>query len=478
MVALVLLMRVVLAQTPSAAPPTGDASVEAVSAELRRIETASVKGQGDVLRLEYQALVAQKPGDVLPRIYLAWVGMPSDESWNQLKGLAAVQPDHPWLHYGMGRVYQAWKMRDQAKTAYETALKKSPRFAPALIGLGDLARLKEDWAEAEQRYRSALGQGNDALARAGAGLALLGAGKADQARIELKQSVAEWPAQPQVLSALLRLCVDAKDPAAADVAGALVELTPKSREARRALADLRYESGDLKVAAEEYERLFKLGAAERPLVQRVVEIHRQLGDTDGEERALARLSGLDQNETEALLRLAQLRLDRKDDDGALAQLVEATARDPKRPEPLLELARIEARHGRLHEAADHYRAAAALAGPTAEVAKAEGGKLEKDFELPKRSFNGGVDAIYAKASITLGKLFEKRLLRTPGLNGLIRMRVRIDAGGVVERVDVLEDTVKDPMLLAHAYFALKDAAFPKQKREPVFEFEVGRKRGK
>ena len=39
-------------------------------------------------------------------------------------------------------------------------------------------------------------------------------------------------------------------------------------------------------------------------------------------------------------------------------------------------------------------------------------------------------------------------------------------------VDVLQDTVGDPILTAHAYLALKDAQYEKKKREPVFEFEL------
>ena len=44
--------------------------------------------------------------------------------------------------------------------------------------------------------------------------------------------------------------------------------------------------------------------------------------------------------------------------------------------------------------------------------------------------------------------------------------------------DVLTDEVGDPILIAHAYFSLKDAVYPKKKREPVFEFEMGEKKGK
>ena len=57
--------------------------------------------------------------------------------------------------------------------------------------------------------------------------------------------------------------------------------------------------------------------------------------------------------------------------------------------------------------------------------------------------------------------------------------MRISKEGVVEGVDVLEDTLKDPLLLGHVYFGLRDAEYSKQKGEPVFEFELGaKKKGK
>ena len=58
------------------------------------------------------------------------------------------------------------------------------------------------------------------------------------------------------------------------------------------------------------------------------------------------------------------------------------------------------------------------------------------------------------------------------LGGTIKVRVHVNDKGVVEGADVIKDSVGDPWLVGHAYFALKDAVFPKQKRDPVFEFEL------
>lgn len=416
----------------------------------------------------------QQPGDLGARIALAWLGMPSDETWNQLKGLTGVYPDNPWLHAGMGRVYVAWKMKDQAKASFQLALARRPAFPPATVGLGDVARLAGDLSGAEAHYRAALGGGFDAPANAGLGHTLLAAGRRSEALEAFKRSVAEWPEQPEALGALLALSVEAKDPGTRDVAAALVALQPKNRDARRFLADLRFEAGEKKEAAEDYERLFALGAVDVALAKRAAELYRELGDPTGEERCLVRLAGLDGAGAEASLRLAELLDARGDGAGAEKRLVEAAERAPALAEPHLRLGLRRKAAGLLHEAARAFREGARREGPAAEQAKAEWATLEKELELPKKTFSGGVDAIYVKTSTTLGKLFEKQRAKAPKLAGLIRLRVRVTADGVVEGVDVLEDTVKSPVLLAHAYFALADAVYPKQRREPVFEFELGR----
>lgn len=74
-----------------------------------------------------------------------------------------------------------------------------------------------------------------------------------------------------------------------------------------------------------------------------------------------------------------------------------------------------------------------------------------------------------------GKFYEERKKAAPGLTGNLRIRVRFGKDGALEAAEVLTDTLKDPLLLGHAYFGLRDADYGKQKGEPVFEFELGGK---
>ena len=110
---MVSLVAVAMAAAPTSTVPTGNAPTPAVMAELRRIEAAQTRLQVDPLRMEYQELARNMPSDVLLRVFIAWCSMPSDDTWNQLKGYASVNPDNPWLHYGMGRVFLAWKDKER-----------------------------------------------------------------------------------------------------------------------------------------------------------------------------------------------------------------------------------------------------------------------------------------------------------------------------------------------------------------------------
>ncbi len=83
-----------------------------------------------------------------------------------------------------------------------------------------------------------------------------------------------------------------------------------------------------------------------------------------------------------------------------------------------------------------------------------------------------MDKIYATVSGSLYAFYTERLKERPNLGGAVKMRVRVAQDGSVVGVDPLEDSVADPLIAGHLYFALKDAQYPKQKREPVFEFDL------
>jgi Tfp pilus assembly protein PilF len=460
----------------AAGPPVGNAPIVDVMKELQAITGAQARGTVNERRLVYQDLARKLPSDPLPRIYLAWCDMPSDDAWNQLKGIATINPENPWVHYGMGSIYTLWKMKDQAKSELEMVLKRDAAFYPAMVVQGELALVSGDPAKAEERFRAALAvRSDDARANAGLGLVLLEQGKKADANVALEKSFKAWPDQPKVLRALYSLAREVGElPTAAKYAAALAELAPKDREARKAIADLRFELGEKKEAAKEYERLLRLGDPEVAVLQRLAGLYRETNDGEAEERVQQQLAAVEKQNPEPCIRLAELMFARDAIEPAEGQLLEAIARDPARADAHLMLARSRLKRDELFEAAESYRAAMAGQGAAADDAKKEGPELEKKFKLPAKKPKGDVNTINWVVSGTLNELYTERRRANPKLQagGTLKLRVRVDKEGVVQGVDVLSDTVGDPVLAAHAYFALKDAQYEKKKREPVFEFEL------
>lgn len=467
-----LALSAVGAAPPTPLPPTAD-----VMKELLRLEAAGYHGALDVERIKYSREARERPGDPMPRVYLAWLSLPSDASWNELKAIATIFPDNPWVHYGMGRIYATWKMRDLAEKELGIVLKSDPKFYPALVVQGDLARMKEDWAAAEKAYRAALAIADDPFARAGLGLALVGEGKNDEARAELKKATVQHPEMPTALTTLVKLETEAKDPGVLKSAEALAELRPKDREARQMLADLRFAAGDKAGAAKDYERLLRLGNMEVPVLQRLAGVYRELGDAEGEERTLQNLATIDQQDAASCLRLAELDEAKPNHEGAVGHLLEALTRDPKRVDAQVMLGQVKLAMALPWEALDAFRAALAIDDAN-ETAKSEVERLDAEFKLPKRKPKGNVNNVYWSVSASLDKLYKERVAAKGPIAGKLRVRVRIDGAGVAQGVDLLEDSVKDSVLVGHVYFGLKDAAYEKKKGEPVFEFELGEKKKK
>ncbi len=473
-----LLMGVVVwAFAASAAPEVLPPTPETMS-ELQKIEGASYRpGAVDTFRLKYQDVAKAHPAEVMPRIFVAWCTLPSDDAWNQLKAVATIYPDHPWARYGMGRIYTNWKgMSDLAKTEFEAVLKRDPTFYPAVIGLGDVARVKQKYPQAEEKYRAALVMHEDPFARAGLGLTLAALGKSDEARVELRKAIAALAEQPAAIAMLVKLSVEAKDPEIIVAAQALADLRPRDREARKMLADLRYDLGEKATAAKEYERLIPLGNVDRAVFERLAAIYRELADVEGEERTLLVLSAMDEKATAANERLAELKLGKKDFEGAEAQWLEVLKRAPNQVAAREKIAKMKLDQGLTFAALEQYRLALAL-DPSAQESVAAVDKLEKTFKLPKKHAHGNVNNVYWAVQWSLGQFYESR--KTPGLAGKFKLRARITRDGTAAGVDVLEDSLKDEALLGHAYFGLRDAEYPKEKVEPVFEFELGaKKKGK
>jgi tetratricopeptide (TPR) repeat protein len=448
-------------------PPTAQ-----VMARLRELETAALGGNGQALRDQLQSQVERSPRDWMLRVYAAWCVMPSDTAWNELKDISLHAQDMPWPNLGMARVYVAWKMRDLADQELKIALKKSPGFYPALVVQGDMARIAGHPDAAAALYRQALEAADDPAAHAGLGLTLLAQGKTADAKVELAKGVDAWPSQPDALAALADLAVREKDAASAMKRyRQLLALSPKDKRARRALADQAFDAGDKTAAAPEYLRLVEEGDADPEVIRRLGTMMDQIKTSPSAERVFFKMADADASSPEPYYRLADLAEAQGDLARAEKRLVSASARAPKDPAPQVRLARLRAKREQFAGALEAYRAAQAL-GPLPADATAELTALVGKLMLPAAPARGSLDKIYAQVSTSLNALYQERVKELPDLSGSLKLRVTVGDDGRASAVDMVEDSVKDPLLAGHASLALQEAQYPKQRREPVFEFEL------
>ena len=449
---------------PTGPPPSSDTAE--MSAKIRALENRVRRGEAAKAREELVAQVTAHPQDLTAHFLLAWVGAPSEEAWQQLHRLSNEAPKDPWCHYGMARIYSGWKMFDQAQKELDHLFALSPQFVPGLVAKGTLLREQGSLEASKQAFEAALKLiPTDVDALAGLGITLLRIGDEAAGRASLEKALAGDADCFQVVNALAAGAAKGTDlEVAIKLQTKLAELAPSDRGVRLALAALFEKQGDLKAAAAGYEAAQKL-VADAAVARSLAALYNKLADKEGEIRALEALVRIEATDAEAHIRLAELK---SDDAQAVDQhLKAASAIAANNPELRVRLAALLEKQGDYVAALENYRAAGkAKDGAGAAAMKALEGKLELS------PLSGDANRVSSQISSKLTKLFKERSKTEGKLSGKYKILVTVDETGTTKNVEVVEDTVHDPILLGHIYFQLKDARFPKRKMSPLFEFEV------
>ncbi|WP_426750467.1 tetratricopeptide repeat protein [Myxococcus sp. Y35] len=469
---LCLMFLVLAASARGAVVPPALPAPEDVMATLRQVEAARARGRTSVMDSELEEQSRARPGDLMPRLYRAWLTFPSDGCWNELKAISTLDPENPWPFVGMGLVYVRWGLLTEAREPITAALRQVPGFAPALWAEGLLLQAEGKPAEAEARFRAALSQLDAPQIRTSLAMLLAGMPEREaEARAELTRTVEAWPEQPEALRKLAQLARAANDVRAAATAGErLVALKPRDREAHRLQADLWLAASEKEKAAQSLARYAELGGVEPAPLALLARLYRELARKDDEEKALVRLAAAAPADPEPLLRLAELAEARGDGGAAESQLVKASERAPARSDIHVLRARLVLKQERHQDALSAYRAA--LAAPERRVPEAEGeaAALVRHFRLPSQPARGTQEQIYNRVSLGLVALYMNRLKEAPGLKGNLKVQVQVDASGRATGVTVLYDSLKEALISGHAHFAFMDAQYPPGPDAPVFQY--------
>ena len=197
-----------------------------------------------------------------------------DRALDEYRAAQAAQAERPESWVNLGTLAARRGDLTAAQSAYETAIRRGPRFIPAYVNLADAYRAMGNEVECERVLRQALVQSPDEasvhyalglvlsrtghtgdavaeLARAAKeapevalysyayGVALHSTGAAGQAQAVLDRAHARHPGDPEILVALATMARDAGQQATAlDYARRLVALRPEDEGARQLLASL------------------------------------------------------------------------------------------------------------------------------------------------------------------------------------------------------------------------------------------------
>src|SRR5262249_912459 len=111
------------------------------------------------------------------------------------------------------------------------------------------------------------------------------------------------------------------------------------------------------------------------------------------------------------------------------------------------------------EAIEYFRKAKKAGAPTAQ---AELARLSAQCLLPATPITGAdYNEYYANVMESLQKMYSRRLEHAPRLKGKLKLRVENDGNGRITGLDVTENTLNDPWLEAHLFYAVLDSKFPK-----------------
>jgi tetratricopeptide (TPR) repeat protein len=459
------------------APPTADSPAApvddgtAVLAELRAQTLRVRQGQEAQLHAELAAALDQHRGDRHLRFLDAAVGLPSERAWELLKRLSAEEPKDAWPLLGMAMTYVSWNMVPQAGPLLDRVEALKPGYLPTALVRAQ-ALQKQGAPGARAAFEAILQKADLPEAHAGVGELALAAGDVATAKRELGLAAQGDPGDLGVLRALARLAQATHDDAAGLVAWkALVAASPGDGAALLELARVEEATGDVPGARRDFTRATELRGVDLETAQHLAALARKAGDEKALPDALETLARIDKANPQPELDLAELALARKDVTGAEAHYRAAAERDPQRAATQLALARLYRDARRTREAIEAYQLATRLPQPPPEAA-AEVAPLLADLKLPDEPISGDVNTINARFNADLHRFYRARLRVKGGIKGSLKLAVVVDAEGQVTSVGLTPDGIDDEPVLLHAYFVMKQARFPKAKRNPVFQVEL------
>lgn len=382
-----------------------------------------------------------------------------DARWKAFKALSNDEPRFYWAHAGMASIYAGWGIRDQAEKELAEAERLLPRIAWTETIRGDLNRTLHTHELAQAAYARALALSpKDSDARTGLALSLAESGDASEVEKELVRALTDTPTHYEAALALAQLH-DGRGKQAEALAAwkTVAALAPRNRDAQLALA--RLQSQNPRAAALAYETAARLKPLDLNEHRALASLYERLGEEEKEIESLGMIVRLSPTDPAPLRRLAALHAKRSDDASLERTFRALLALDENDIPSLMGLARAAESKGHILEAFAHLdraeRAGSAAAPPELE-------RLRTRCLLPETPLSApNLSLYYRRLSESLEKLYDVRRAASPGLAGVLKVRITSDGRGRVTDADIVDDTLDDPWLAAHLVIAARESTLPR-----------------
>jgi Tfp pilus assembly protein PilF len=210
--------------------------------------------------------------------------LPADEAIALQKALEEYveaqlfNAERPEAHANLGSLYRAQGKLQEARAAFELAIKIDPAFLAAFVSLAEIARSQGDEREAEAILRQALLKDVGAgMIHHALGLSLIRQKRTAEALTSLASAAEVTPEDPLFIYVLAIAQHDTgkRDEAIATLSRALVR-HPYDRDILWALASYEFEARDYSAALKRAELLLELEPERADVVQLVGALKRQM----------------------------------------------------------------------------------------------------------------------------------------------------------------------------------------------------------
>ena len=286
----------------------------------------------------------------------------SDEAKAAFEEALRLNPEDSRAHNDLAVLLEKEGLLEAAMEHYRAALEANPDFMLALGNYGDLLGRLGRHDEAVAIFRQALEEEQDSpLIRYNLAVQLMAMGRTDQATAEYEALLETWPKEFRALNNLgFLLAEQGRTGEAEALYRRALEVNPEFTLARANLGNLLIQQGKFEAGVKVYEEGIALNPEDTELLNGLGYHYAQHGGFDRAKILYEEALKIDSGFSPARINLAYLLLHMQEIEPAMEQFVSLLERDPDNPEFLLELGNLYARKNRFSEAVDLYNRALAV----------------------------------------------------------------------------------------------------------------------